>query len=143
MSPHHWNWSSEHVVASDLSLTSQVVEPLLARLNADQWPDRDVFGVHLAIEEALVNAIKHGNQEDASKRVHVYFRVNDQSVQIEIADEGPGFDPTAVPDPTTADHVDMPNGRGIMLMRSFMSHVHYNPAGNRVVMEKSRTHAEP
>lgn len=139
MTSPHWNWLSEQSIASDLTITSEIIEPLLTRLQGEQWPDRDVFGVHLAIEEALVNAIKHGNQGDLAKAVHVAFRLNDQCVQVEIADEGPGFNPAAVPDPTTADHVDMPNGRGIMLMRSFMTQVDYNERGNRVVMEKCRT----
>lgn len=135
----HWNWSSELRIPSDTSVTSEAIEPLLERLQSAAWNPRDVFGVHLAVEEALVNAIKHGNREDLSKSVHVAFRTNQECVQIEIADEGPGFDPGTVPDPTDADHIDQPNGRGIMLMRSFMSRVEFNDLGNRVLLEKCRS----
>lgn len=139
MSQPHWNWSHAQTLASDTSLTSEVIEALLAQLRADAWEERDIFGVHLAVEEALVNAIKHGNREQADKRVALAFRVNGQCVQVEITDEGPGFDPASIPDPTTSDHVDQPNGRGIMLMRSFMSRVEFNERGNRVLLEKVRT----
>lgn len=134
----HWNWSSRLRIPSDTSATSEAIEPLLARMQTDAWHDRDVFGVHLAVEEALVNAIKHGNGESAEKSVKIEYRSSDDCVQIEIADEGRGFDPSAVPDPTSAEHIDQPNGRGIMLMRSFMSRVEYNAMGNAVLLEKCR-----
>jgi serine/threonine-protein kinase RsbW len=135
----HWNWLHEYRLPSDTSATPSVIEDLLAHLRDHCWNEHDLFGVHLALEEALVNAIKHGNAEDAGKQVQVHCRINGQIVQIEVADEGPGFNPAAVPDPTTADHLDMPHGRGIMLMRSFMSRVQYNEQGNRVLMEKQRS----
>ncbi len=120
-------------------MTSDAIESLLERMRADDWDDRDIFGVHLAVEEALVNAMKHGNQSCPEKHVQLDFRLNGQSVQIEIADEGPGFDPKTLPDPTDAEHIDEPNGRGIMLMRSFMSRVEFNERGNRVLLEKQRS----
>ena len=135
----HWNWSSQLRIPSDTSATSGAIEPLLERLQKEDWNDRDVFGVHLAVEEALVNAIKHGNHEDADKVVEIQYRTTPGCVQIEIADQGPGFDPSIIPDPTTAEHVDQPNGRGIMLMRSFMSRVEFNSCGNRVLLEKCRS----
>ncbi|HTN75876.1 MAG TPA: ATP-binding protein [Pirellulaceae bacterium] len=139
MSHKHWNWSSQQSIASDTTATTGVIEPLLDRLNEAQWPPGDVFGVHLAIEEALVNAIKHGNGDDVSKQVSISYRVSEQCVQIEIADEGRGFDPNSLPDPTTAEHVDQPHGRGVMLMRSFMTRVEFNELGNCVLLEKCRS----
>lgn len=134
----HWNWSRKLCIPSETSATSEAIEPLLARLQEEAWADRDVFGVHLAVEEALVNAIKHGNREDAAKSVCIEYRIAPDCVQIEIADEGCGFDPSVLPDPTAEDRVDQPNGRGIMLMRSFMSRVEFNGAGNCVLLEKCR-----
>ena len=92
----------------------------------------------MALEEALVNAIKHGNGMDPAKQVQIDCRFDDDGVRIVIEDEGPGFDVTAVPDPTAEENLDKPGGRGIMLMRSFMSHVEYNELGNRLVLEKRR-----
>jgi serine/threonine-protein kinase RsbW len=62
-----------------------------------------------------------------------------EKIWIKVSDEGPGFDPDAVPDCTDEEHIDSPNGRGIMLMRNFMSHVEYNECGNVVTMEKLRS----
>jgi serine/threonine-protein kinase RsbW len=98
----------------------------------------DVFGVHLAMEEALVNAIRHGNRLDPGKQVQFACRMTPDLVRIEITDEGDGFDPSSIPDPTDPEHIEAPSGRGLMLMRSFMSRVEYNDVGNRVVMEKER-----
>jgi serine/threonine-protein kinase RsbW len=114
------------------------INDLLRELSANGWPDQEIFGVHLAVEEALVNAIKHGNQLDENKQVRVCCRLFPDRLWIEIADEGVGFDPQCVPDCTADENLCVPNGRGIMLMRSFMSKVQYSPEGNRVVMEKER-----
>ena len=138
MSSNHWNWSSEFEIPSDTSATTSAIDALLDRLRAAEWSERDVFGVHLALEEALVNAIKHGNAEHPDKRVRVVYRLSEDCVAIDIADEGRGFNPDAVPDPTAADQLELPTGRGIMLMKSYMSRVEYSAKGNAVRMEKIR-----
>ena len=107
-------------------------------LETRSYPDRDLFGVRLALEEAIVNAIKHGNGMDPSKEVRIDCSFDDDRVTIVIEDEGPGFDVTSVPDPTSEENLDKPGGRGIMLMRSFMSRVEYNDSGNRLLLEKIR-----
>ena len=116
------------------------VDPeLLEELTRHQWGDHDLFGIHMAVEEALMNAIKHGNQLDDSKSVEVVSRLSSERMMIQITDEGEGFDPEDVPDPTDDDNLELPSGRGLMLMKSFMSRVEFNDAGNSVRMEKSRT----
>ena len=125
-------------IASETSLGREVQERIISVLENRAYSDRDVFGVRLALEEALVNAIKHGNGMDPAKQVQIDCRFDDDGVRIVIEDEGPGFDVTAVPDPTAEENLDKPGGRGIMLMRSFMSHVEYNELGNRLVLEKRR-----
>jgi serine/threonine-protein kinase RsbW len=134
----HWTWSTERVIPSETGAGKVVLDEVLKRLEESGWIEHDVFGVHLAMEEALVNAIKHGNRQDASKSVRVACKVSPERVFIEIADEGSGFNPDAVADPTDLENLEVPSGRGIMLMRSFMSRVEYNSAGNCVVMEKQR-----
>jgi serine/threonine-protein kinase RsbW len=131
-------WTFERVIPSDLMLGHQVLEDLLARLQADGWDERDIFGIRLALEEAVVNAIKHGNCHDCNKQVHVICRSSSDKIWIKVSDQGKGFDPEAVPDCTDDEHIDCPNGRGIMLMRNFMSRVEYNEKGNVVEMEKNR-----
>ncbi|HEY5313242.1 MAG TPA: ATP-binding protein, partial [Pirellulales bacterium] len=108
----------------------------MRQLKQHGWPPEDMFGVRLALEEALVNAIKHGNHSDATKCVHFSCKLGPDRLWLEIRDEGCGFNPQAVPDPTDAAHVALPNGRGLLLMRAYMSRVEYNAAGNCVVMEK-------
>ena len=119
----------------------KVQKRIIDLLEGSNFPPRCIFGVQLALEEAIVNAIKHGNRWDTSKQVRVVCKMSPQRIVIEISDEGPGFDPERVPDPTDAEHLECPGGRGIMLMRSYMSRVEYNQTGNTVVMEKERSNS--
>jgi len=132
----------EVAIPSETAQGHEVQERILALLEEREYSDKDLFGVKLALEEALVNAIKHGNGMDPEKVVHVRCTIDSVMVEIDIEDEGPGFDPHDVPDPTDDDNLDKPSGRGLMLMRAFMTRVEYNSRGNRVVMAKQRSTAE-
>ncbi len=123
-------------IPSDTSAGQAVQERIVKRLEELEFSSRDLFGMRLALEEALVNAIKHGNRMDRNKHVEIFCRIHDDSVRIEIEDEGPGFQLSDVPDPTADENLERPCGRGIMLMRSFMNLVEYNDRGNRVILEK-------
>jgi CheY-like chemotaxis protein/anti-sigma regulatory factor (Ser/Thr protein kinase) len=119
--------------------------------------------VGIALEEAILNAVYHGNlevssklKEDgdgafhdlarkrrgeepyASRRVRVLSRVTRARATFVITDEGAGFDVAALPDPTDPENLEKPSGRGLMLMRAFMDDVRYNATGNRVTMTKVR-----
>ena len=118
------------------------MEELLDQLASHGWPQADVFAIHLAVEEAITNAIVHGNKLDPGKVVRVACVVSPTLARIEVADEGSGFDPSSVPDCRLEDRLDAPNGRGVMLMRTFMTRIEYNARGNRVLMEKQRPPAE-
>jgi serine/threonine-protein kinase RsbW len=124
--------------ASDTVAGQEVQERIIKVLEELNYPPRDIFGVRLALEEAIVNAIKHGNGMDPLKHVRVQCQVNDVRVRIEIEDQGKGFCPDEVPDPTQDENLEKPCGRGIMLMRAFLSHVEYNKSGNCVVLVKER-----
>ncbi len=134
-----WIWSFEKRIASDTGDGREVVAQILEEMQRAEWAEHDVFGVHLAIEEALVNAIKHGNHKDPTKKVEVACGVSRDRVLIRIADEGDGFDPESVPDPTDEENLEIPSGRGLMLMRCYMTSVTFNERGNEVVMEKIRS----
>jgi serine/threonine-protein kinase RsbW len=136
-----WIWLYDRVIASDTKAGREVLDELLEQLEAQHWQQREIFAIHLATEEALVNAICHGNNSDAQKNVHVVFRLASDRIRIEISDEGPGFNPAVLPDPTASDQLNMPCGRGVMLMRAFMSRVEFNAQGNTVIMEKDREKA--
>jgi serine/threonine-protein kinase RsbW len=128
----------EVTIPSDTLAGQAVQERIITLLEKRHYSDRDVFGVRLALEEALVNAIKHGNGMDPDKRVRVKCRIDAHKIRVEIEDEGAGFVPDLVPDPTEDENLEKPCGRGIMLMRAFLSKVEYNELGNRVVLEKVR-----
>jgi serine/threonine-protein kinase RsbW len=75
---------------------------------------------------------------DTAKRVHVICKISERRVRLEVADEGTGFVPDKVPDPTAPENLEKPSGRGLLLMRSYMNRVQYNQKGNAVMMEKDR-----
>ena len=131
-------WRHEAVLPSERGASRLVLDDLLEQLAAHGWQQADIFGIHLAAEEAIVNAIVHGNQLDPAKTVRVVCDVTPEAVRIEIVDQGPGFDPSTVPDCTADDRLEVPSGRGVMLMKSFMTRIEYNPKGNGVVLEKVR-----
>ena len=128
----------EVVIPSDPAEARRVQEEIERSLKAHRFDDRDIFSIKLALEEALVNAIKHGNQMDRTKKVHIAYRIAPDRFDIHIADEGPGFDPEDVPDPMAAENLERPCGRGLLLMRHYMTEVTFHPPGNRLTMCKLR-----
>jgi serine/threonine-protein kinase RsbW len=123
-------------IPSDTGEARKVQEDIESQLLARQVADKEIFSVRLALEEALVNAIKHGNQMDRSKKVQISYRFVADRFEVRITDEGAGFDPNDVPDPTAVENLERPCGRGLMLMRHYMSEVAYNSRGNCVCMAK-------
>ena len=115
------------IIPSDTSEARRIQEEIEQQLAALKASEQEVFSVRLALEEALVNAIKHGNQMDRSKKVRVAYRFLPDRLEIQITDEGTGFDPEDVPDPTAVENLERPCGRGLMLMRHYMTEVAYNP----------------
>jgi len=98
--------------------------------------------VRIALEEAVVNAIKHGHREDPAKRVHVKYHVTQHLVLVEVQDEGSGFQPALVDDPTSAGNVGKESGRGLFLMRHYMTWVRFSENGACVTLCKHRAYGE-
>lgn len=113
----------------------EVQDRIIAQLEAADYPPRGVFGMRLALEEAIVNAIKHGNGFAEDKTVIVDYEMTDELVRVTVQDQGEGFDLSDVPDPTDEVNLDKPSGRGIMLMQSFLSKVEYLEGGTKVLLE--------
>ncbi len=139
MDNEHWTWQTDRSIPSETGAGHAVQEALLQAMEETGWGLHDRFSVRLAMEEAIVNAIAHGNQYDAAKSVRVRCWLTPELVRIEVGDEGPGFDPACVPDPTDPSRLQCPCGRGVMLMRHFMTRVSYAEAGTTVLLEKCRT----
>ena len=137
-----WSWTCNEEIPSKVEAGRDILQSMLSQLETLGWPDRDVFGIHLSVEEALVNAIRHGNQLHPEKIVRFECRVSPESLWVRISDEGDGFDPAEVPDPTDPEQLEAPSGRGIMLMRNFMSKVDYSNGGTTVTMEKEASPQE-
>ena len=131
--------SRDTTIPSDLTAVRQLqVEIESALQKASIFDEREIFAVKLAVEEALVNAVKHGNQLDKDKSVRVVYHLNPNHFEIFITDQGPGFDPEDVPDPTAEENLERACGRGLFLMRHYMSHVQFLDKGNTIAMTKVR-----
>jgi serine/threonine-protein kinase RsbW len=137
--PEQWTWRCDRMIPSDTAAGRDILDEIIERLETEHWQQDDIFSVHLAVEEALVNAILHGNRLDSNKNIHVVCQLSPERIRVEIADQGNGFDPAALPDPTCPERLHSPGGRGVMLMKAFMTRVEYNQQGNRVVLEKARS----
>jgi serine/threonine-protein kinase RsbW len=127
---------TEVVIPSDPNEARRVQEQIERLLQDRATGEHDLFGFKLALEEALVNAIKHGNQMDRAKQVRISYRLLSDRFDVHITDEGTGFDPSDVPDPTAVENLERPCGRGLMLMRHYMSEVAFTGRGNCVSMSK-------
>jgi serine/threonine-protein kinase RsbW len=110
-------------------------------MTALHYGSRDIFAVKLGLEEAISNALKHGNRRDTAKRVRIRYRVTADCVVAHVADEGAGFDPAAVPDPRTVEYRERRCGRGLFLMRAYMTSVAFNARGNEVILCRMRAPA--
>jgi serine/threonine-protein kinase RsbW len=126
-------------IPSKFEAAGELIDSLLEWLDHQDWSDDETFQIRLCVEEALVNAIKHGNRHDSRKSVHVTIAVTTDLFEIQIADEGEGFIPSDVPDPRDESRLDLPSGRGLLLMHTYMTSVSYNAAGNEVAMRFDRS----
>ena len=125
-------WSLARV--SSVEQLVRFSERLMRDMSALGFPAKDLFGTRLALHEAVVNALKHGHGSDITQAVSIRYSLTPERIVLEVEDQGPGFNPSAVPNPTAAENLEKPNGRGILLMRSFMSLVRYSERGNRVTL---------
>lgn len=131
-------YSRSVIIDSDTAQGQRIQSDIVALAQTCEFSEPELFAIRLAVEEALVNAIKHGNGSDPSKKVRIEYEIDPEQVRIRIEDEGPGFDPEDVPDPTDPEFLERPCGRGLMLMRHYMSHVEFSQGGNCVEMLKRR-----
>lgn len=128
--------AAELVVASEFLAAKQAEQQIIQQIEEHRFPETCTFAIKLALEEAITNAIKHGNRNDPSKTVRLRFRVTPDEAVIWIGDDGAGFDPTMVPDPTLDENLNKPSGRGLMLMRAYMDEISFNESGTEVRMVK-------
>lgn len=132
------------VIPSDPNFMGVVERRVLALVEEHGFGEERIFALRLAIEEAIANAIKHGNKMDSARKVTFRFRIDEGSAIFEVADEGAGFDLDSVPDPTEPQNLQKPHGRGLLLMRTYADEVKHNEKGNcvHVVVHLERDRVE-
>lgn len=147
---------------NDSSLIPPTIEHLQSHMVG--WDETDRLRIGVALDESLLNAMHHGNLEvdsglrdegDGSvyvneikkrsaqtpfshRRVNLDAEISQDEIKVRVKDEGPGFEPGEVPDPTAPENLERPSGRGLLLIRTFMTHVSHNDSGNEITMVKKR-----
>lgn len=133
----------EYSLKSEVALVSPFVDDVMRSINIFRVTSDIEVDIEVALREALLNAIIHGNREDPHKHVYVtIFCEADGEVAMRIRDEGAGFDSSLLPDPTTPERRMSTHGRGIYLMRALMDEVSFEEGGTVVHMHKS-AHVDP
>ena len=126
-------------VANDRAEVDRLIERVGESLERFGYDKASRFAIKLSLQEGMANALCHGHKNlPTSIPVHVEYQITPQDVRISIEDKGPGFDPGTVPDPTLDENLERPCGRGIMLIRAYMTEVTFSPSGNRVTMRFDR-----
>ena len=123
-------------ISSDIKEVKVVSAEITGSLKDRGLSDDAIFDIRLSIEEALCNAIKHGNKNNTSLPVEVSYSVDNDKLEIVIEDKGEGFELKNVPGPTSDENILKTSGRGVYLIQQFMDKVEYNEMGNRVHMIK-------
>lgn len=128
---------AEHIVdlTTDLDTIERTVQYLMERCQEAGFDrDRLHFNFRVGVAEAIANAMMYGNRRDPDKRVRVEVQCEPETVTVRVTDEGHGFDPGALPDPTLPSNRSRPCGRGIFLIRKLMDEVAFNEQGNSISM---------
>ncbi len=120
---------------SDLGLIEATVGYLVSRCRAFAFegPRLDL-NFRVGVTEALANAVLYGNRHDPDKTVRIEVAIDDHRVEVRVIDQGGGFNPDTVPDPTTPENLEAPGGRGLFLIRHLMDEMEFNESGNSVRM---------
>jgi serine/threonine-protein kinase RsbW len=132
----HTHEKIEFEIPSDLTLMNGVLQYLLERVAKLGLISPEKSNLFVALDEAFVNAVKHGNKNDPTKLVRVGAELSPKEACFTIEDEGEGFDVQTIPDPCDPTNLFKSSGRGVLLIYNIMDEVEYNAQGNRVKMVK-------
>lgn len=133
------NKASSVQIKSTLSETSKFTQSLLKHLQDFCVDEAAVFDIKLALEEALINAVKHGSKNKSALSIEIDYSISDSSFKISIQDQGSGFNYKGLQDPTAGKNLLKTQGRGIYLIRHLMDEVSFNKSGNKITMIKYLT----
>jgi serine/threonine-protein kinase RsbW len=121
-------------IPSDYACSREVQQKVMDEVEKHHYCDAASFAIRLALEEAIVNAIKHGNRLDPARKVIIEADVTDQRTVLSVEDEGPGFERGHVPDPRNPENLTKASGRGILLIEAYMHEVTWLNNGRRLTM---------
>ncbi len=131
------NFTLHETLATDLKQVNPFIDRVFKELRSRITDEETLFNIKLALEEALTNAMRHGNILKLSRKVKVSVTLDHGQVCLDVSDEGGGFNPKTVPDPTQSGYSEnMPGGRGIFLMKKMMDSVEFYNGGRGVRMLK-------
>lgn len=142
-------WQMDDASATKLTIRSTVAEAqkvqqaISEQVAAHGYSCDTNFAIRLSLDEALINAIRHGNGDDPNRLITISYQITSETACIRVCDEGEGFTPNNIPDPTLDENLEQPNGRGVMLMKAYMTEVHFNKRGNCVTLVKRRNCSLP
>jgi serine/threonine-protein kinase RsbW len=127
--------TTELKLPSRIEAVAEAAAAVAALVNQLGIDENAAFGIDMSVREAITNAVLHGNQQDQDKTVDVTIRRSADSLEIKVHDQGLGFNPQAVPDPTKEENLLKTSGRGIFFMRTFMDEVDWliRPEGGTTV----------
>ena len=136
------NWERSWSITGDQDELRATVEAIHAQINECGWDETASFAVRLAMDEALSNALQHGNGGDPAQVIELVVKVDGETVSLTVTDQGQGFKPESVPDPTADENLTISSGRGLALIYAFMSKVTIVPPGNCIEMQLDRADAQ-
>jgi serine/threonine-protein kinase RsbW len=126
----------EFELPSSIALMHIVLDYLLKRVEKLGVIKSEQSNLFVALDEAFVNAVKHGNKFDEKKMIRITAEVSKEEARFTIEDEGEGFDVSTIPDPLDPENLFKPSGRGVLFIYNIMDEVQYNDRGNRLTMVK-------
>lgn len=138
----HLREKIEFEFPSAISLMHSILDYLMKRVEKVGVVNPKESNLFIALDEAFVNAIKHGNKFDANKIVRISAEVSSKEARFTIEDEGEGFNVSEIPDPTDPENLFKASGRGVLFIHNIMDEVSYNSRGNRLTMVKKRNENE-
>lgn len=132
----NWREKIEFEIPSLISLMHSILDYLMKRVEKSGVVNAENSNLFIALDEAFVNAVKHGNKFDSTKLVRISAEVSTKEARFTIEDEGEGFNVAEIPDPTDTENLFKASGRGVLIIHNVMDEVRYNERGNRLEMIK-------
>lgn len=135
MGQHHTPASGHVSLVNDRDAIDALEDLVVDLAEQFEYARNARFALRLALEEAIVNAFRHGHAHlPHDTPVEIDYSVGPEEIRVEVEDQGPGFTPSDVPDPTLDENLERPSGRGLVLMRAYMTRIRHLGRGNRVEM---------